>query len=368
MNPLKSVVVGIDGSSSSANALAWSLDRLPADGALHAVHAFNPRQGLVLAAIQQDSGPRRRTAEDLLRGPWTAAITEAGIEAQHHFVDDDAADALVEIATDAEVEATMIVIGSHGEGGRRFHFVGGVIRKLLRKSPVPLIVVATPPEADAAGAVSNDSVAAAGSAVAGSAGSGGGAALDGNAGSAGGAALDGKVGSGVSAVDGGGAPDNTTGADVDEAGSRGEILVCVSYGQEANEAISWAADYALATDRSLHLLHAVSDRPLYPIDSPVDMLGSYLGPGVDLEWAIEDLEDAAAGFRKIWPTLDITTTARLGSTVSTIVDVADGVDLVVVGKAHSEGLSRFIISPRIHQLLTRISCSAAIVPSWPTPE
>ena len=141
------------------------------------------------------------------------------------------------------------------------------------------------------------------------------------------------------------------------------MLACVGYGAAANQAVEWAAAYAEATSRPLHLFHAVSDRPVYPLDSPVDMLGSYLGPGIDLAWAAEDLKATRDELRGRWPDLTITAAVVQGSAVGAILAAADGSDLVVVGKPHGAPFFRAPISPRLYQLLARTTRSTAVVPS-----
>jgi nucleotide-binding universal stress UspA family protein len=142
-----------------------------------------------------------------------------------------------------------------------------------------------------------------------------------------------------------------------------KVLACIGYGRVTDEALEWAATYAEATGRPLELLHVVSDRPIYPLDSPVDMLGSFLGPGVDLAWAAEDLEATGQALAADHPHLAITTRVAHGSVVPSILEAAEGADLVVVGKPHGGTLTRVVVSPRLYQLLARSVSSTAIVPS-----
>ena len=136
---LETVVVGIDGSPSAETALRWTLDRVGPDATVHLVHGFSPSAALLAGAFQQDTRARRDEVEALLNGPWAAPLVEAGREPLVHLVDDDPADAL--LAAAERLEADTIVVGTHGETGRHPHFVGGVTRKLLRHSPLPVVVV-----------------------------------------------------------------------------------------------------------------------------------------------------------------------------------------------------------------------------------
>ena len=63
-----------------------------------------------------------------------------GLAAEAHAVADDVdvADTVLDLAR--EWGAAAIVIGSHGRSGLRSHLVGGVSRKLIRHSELPVVV------------------------------------------------------------------------------------------------------------------------------------------------------------------------------------------------------------------------------------
>jgi nucleotide-binding universal stress UspA family protein len=69
-----------------------------------------------------------------------------GLEAQPNAVSDETevADAILELAE--EKGAAALVVGSHGITGLRSHFVGGVSRKLLQRSQIPVLVVREEPK------------------------------------------------------------------------------------------------------------------------------------------------------------------------------------------------------------------------------
>jgi nucleotide-binding universal stress UspA family protein len=302
VNPLGRVVVGLDGSQPAEAALRWAAQQIPAGlggASLHLVHGFSPSAAFLAGAFQQDSRSHHREIEELLTGPWAAAATSAGWEPSVHPIDDDPADAIVAVAD--QVEADAIVVGIHGDGDHRPHLVGSVTRKLLRHSARPVIVI--DPSWDEAPAGEQ------------------------------------------------------------ERASTGTVLACAGYGKATTQAMEWAASFASITGRSLELLHAVSDRPLYPLDSPIDVLGSYLGPGVDLAWATEDVRVARDELAGRWPDLAITATVVQGSVVGSILDASERADLVVVGKPHDAPFYRATISPRLYQLLARSTRSTALVPS-----
>ncbi|HYI35872.1 MAG TPA: universal stress protein [Thermoleophilaceae bacterium] len=63
-----------------------------------------------------------------------------GLAAEAHSVADDldVADTVIDLARDRG--AAAIVVGSHGISGLRSHLVGGVSRKLIRHSELPVVV------------------------------------------------------------------------------------------------------------------------------------------------------------------------------------------------------------------------------------
>ena len=63
-----------------------------------------------------------------------------GLDAEGHAVADevDVADTVLGLAR--EWGAAAIVVGSHGRSGLRSHLVGGVSRKLIRHSELPVVV------------------------------------------------------------------------------------------------------------------------------------------------------------------------------------------------------------------------------------
>ena len=139
----------------------------------------------------------------------------------------------------------------------------------------------------------------------------------------------------------------------------------MGYGRPAEAAVSWAAAYAQAGGNPLQLVHAVSNRPMFPIDSPVDMIGSYLGGDLDRSWAEEDLHSLADELTAAWPGLTVSATVARGSAVRSLLSAARGAELLVLGRWDGPGTRRLPFSPRLRQLIARAPCPTAIVPTCP---
>lgn len=143
----------------------------------------------------------------------------------------------------------------------------------------------------------------------------------------------------------------------------GPVVACVGYGDATEAAAMWAADYAHARGLPLSLLHVVGYRPIFPADSPSDMLASYLGGDLLHQWAAEDLDEIRERVCEGRSDLVVTTTVDVGSASRAIVDAAVGAELVVLGKRRDNAALRTFISPRIHQLIVKAPSTVAVVPS-----
>jgi nucleotide-binding universal stress UspA family protein len=138
------VVVGLDGSEASLDALRSAISACKAIGArLHLVHvvalpfiAAASAQGMgwagVVAGMHEDGETmvrRAAKAADEARVRHSARIIEA----------QDVATALVRVAEDAR--ATLVVVGSHGRTGIRRVLLGSVAERVVRLAHCPVLVV-----------------------------------------------------------------------------------------------------------------------------------------------------------------------------------------------------------------------------------
>ncbi|MEL7157009.1 MAG: universal stress protein [Actinomycetota bacterium] len=146
----------------------------------------------------------------------------------------------------------------------------------------------------------------------------------------------------------------------------GAVIAGVGYGRSADAVTAWAARYAQSAGCPLELHHAVSHRPLFPVDAPTDMIGSYLGAGLDREWAVEDLQDLADDLAAQRPGLSVTATVTAGSAVRTVIAAAEAgqrrAELVVVGRPPGPAARRLPISGRTRQIIAGAPCPTVVVP------
>jgi nucleotide-binding universal stress UspA family protein len=290
MGVLQNVVVGLDGSEDSAAALNWLVARIPDDATMHLIHAFSPSTELTLAATQTDWYPRRQQAERDLADIWSSAADDSSAICLREVADDEPANALLRKA--AAVGATLIVVGAHGYR-RTSPPVGRVTRKLLRESPVPIIVVR--------------------------------AGFD--------------------------PPENPF------------VLAGVGYGSSSDAASEWAAQYAGMVELPLELMHVVSRRPIFPIDSPTDMLASYFGGSLPDEWAESELEGRMEDLRLKSPDVFMRTRVVRGGAIDELTNRGVHADLVVIGRGHADSITRNVLGSKTKKLLTHATGATAIVPA-----
>jgi nucleotide-binding universal stress UspA family protein len=134
------IVVGVDGSPSSVQALRWAARQAQLTGGeLHAVTAWRipTTYGWIPPIADLDWPGNARTALD-------HAIKEAVDDTQaglvrRHVIQGHAARALLHAAADAD----LLVVGSRGHGEFTGMLLGSVAQHVLTHAPCPVLVVRT---------------------------------------------------------------------------------------------------------------------------------------------------------------------------------------------------------------------------------
>ena len=136
------IVVGVDGSEPSKDALRWALDEARLRNAeLVAVHAWQP-----VAAIPE---PGPAPGFDMVN--VLPEVEEAAERLVNAVVDEVAGDdrtvqriaregRTVEVLADAARDADLLVVGSRGVGGFRALLLGSVSQQLAHHAPCPLLI------------------------------------------------------------------------------------------------------------------------------------------------------------------------------------------------------------------------------------
>jgi nucleotide-binding universal stress UspA family protein len=141
----RSVLVPLDGSALSARALPFAERVAQAAGArLIVVRAHLPVDdlGLRLEYPELSLGKRADIEREAALAEFQSAIDglrKDGLDVEAHFVEGAAADVIFDTA--ASTRANLIVMSTHGHGGLGRWLYGSVADEILRRVPVPILLV-----------------------------------------------------------------------------------------------------------------------------------------------------------------------------------------------------------------------------------
>jgi nucleotide-binding universal stress UspA family protein len=142
------IVVGVDGSEASHEALRWAADEAELrDARIVAVHAwsFVPAQpmgdpgmlampaGDLAGQLSAESEAANTVLDDSLK----TAFGESAPEVEQRVVEGDAGEAVVAAAASAD----LVVVGSHGRTGLKAALLGSVSRHVVDHAKCPVVVV-----------------------------------------------------------------------------------------------------------------------------------------------------------------------------------------------------------------------------------
>jgi nucleotide-binding universal stress UspA family protein len=131
----ETIVVGVDGSGSSVQALRWAARQAQLAGAtVHAVAAWEypVHYGLTpYRDLADEAGKMLSTAVREALGAQPSVPVRKSVVAGH------AAKALLDAADDAQ----LLVLGSHGRGGFAGALLGSVSQHCVQHSPCPVVIV-----------------------------------------------------------------------------------------------------------------------------------------------------------------------------------------------------------------------------------
>ena len=145
------LVLGYDGSDCSKTALARTAELAGAmtDATVVVVYAYEFSIGYVPTGMADS--PLLMSAEfdqhaDLVRGyadgqvkEAAEALGKAGVRVETRVEEGRPVEILLQVAKDSD--ATLIVVGSHGQGAMSAAFMGSTALKLLHHSELPVLVV-----------------------------------------------------------------------------------------------------------------------------------------------------------------------------------------------------------------------------------
>jgi nucleotide-binding universal stress UspA family protein len=139
------IVVGIDGSEASKEALSWALAeaRLRGD-TVEAVHAWTAPYaaptglpGALVPPVDERMTEAIRNGAEALLAETVAEAAAGEVAIEQRVVEGPAATALIEAAKGAE----LLVVGSRGHGGFTGLLLGSVSDQVASHAPCPVVIV-----------------------------------------------------------------------------------------------------------------------------------------------------------------------------------------------------------------------------------
>ena len=141
------IVVGLDGSTDSHQAVGWAArTALALDAEVVAVHALGLLDQLEPGGPLVPTQPHRDEIAERARASWSQPLLDAGV---HHTVvlhDGNPVDVVLDVA--GEVGADLIVLGSRGIGGSPALLLGSTSTQVAQRARCPVTIVPGPARAD----------------------------------------------------------------------------------------------------------------------------------------------------------------------------------------------------------------------------
>ena len=145
MGSVARIVVGVDGSDGSLDALRWAIDEARLRGArLVAVHAYLAPYAPAMPGVGEpavlpiDREPIARAADEALEASLReVAADEGGVEIERAVIEESPAHALLDQAEGAD----LLVVGSRGHGRIAGALLGSISQKVAQHAPCPVVIV-----------------------------------------------------------------------------------------------------------------------------------------------------------------------------------------------------------------------------------
>jgi nucleotide-binding universal stress UspA family protein len=135
---MKTVVLATDGSESSERALAFAIELAQDTAASLEIVSVRPQWSTAGAGTGALEVNRYDTSDDVAERA-AARAKRAGVDATGHVLEGRTVDCIVDAAI--RVDADILVVGSRGLGSISGAVLGSVSQALVRRSPVPVMIV-----------------------------------------------------------------------------------------------------------------------------------------------------------------------------------------------------------------------------------
>jgi nucleotide-binding universal stress UspA family protein len=141
---VSTIVVGVDGSDASKEALRWAAEEARLRGAsLRAIHAWSyPIGAAGLGLMPPVDAEARETVERAAQEMAQRALAEADVDASRLDADAVAVEGMAaDVLVRAAAGADLLVVGSRGHGGFAGLLLGSVSQQCAQHAPCPVVIV-----------------------------------------------------------------------------------------------------------------------------------------------------------------------------------------------------------------------------------
>lgn len=146
-HPIGTIVVGLDGSANSHEAVHWAARLAASLGAeVVAVHALGLLDQLEPDGPMVPTQPNREEIAGRAEGPWSEPLAEAGVRHRVVLHDGNPVDVVLDVVE--EVGADLVVVGSRGIGGSPALLLGSTSSQIAQRCPCPVTIVPPADRAD----------------------------------------------------------------------------------------------------------------------------------------------------------------------------------------------------------------------------
>lgn len=140
---LATIVVGLDGSADSHEAVHWAAALARSlDAEVVAVHALGLLDQLEPGGPVVATQPHRAEIAERARGAWAEPLSTAGVRHRVVLQDGSPVDVVLDVAQ--QVAADLIVLGSRGVGGAPALLLGSTSTQIAQRAACPVTIVPGP--------------------------------------------------------------------------------------------------------------------------------------------------------------------------------------------------------------------------------
>ncbi len=142
------IVVGVDGSQSSQEALEWAVRQAHCTGAaVEAVLAWHYPVSYGWVVTQEDPGLKELAGKVLADAVSRVQPLAPDVTIRARIIEQNPAQALIDEAAGAD----LLVVGSRGHGGFVGALLGSVSQHCVHHSPCPVVVIRGPADGQSTG-------------------------------------------------------------------------------------------------------------------------------------------------------------------------------------------------------------------------